>query len=234
MEKQKQQEKEANQYFLSTIHSEEKLYTKSDWLKYMEKRWGKNGSKLNIEKVKAFFRTIITKNGNGGVIEIRTQKLPTEMDLPNWLISNKLEESKAIKDSNYTMVFNSILGASKNLSHGEVRLWGLIRMRVTDKSREGYYKKPALLTSLSLYAQWLGIAKINAGVLMRRLEKKGAIRKVKKGRGQVDEIWLVEISQWIDKIDKVKVKGVVRGVIKSMLFSQKIMNKILNSIKGEN
>lgn len=201
----------------------------NDYIRYMENHFGDmlNGSKRGEMKARAWARKV-EKIDKDGRHYVENQVLPKVLDLPDWLqeavygVEEEKDENVVQNLNNYTLVFNAIVCAGKYLSHIEVRLWSMLRMRVKDKDLYGYYEKECLPTSNKLLSQWMGCSEQWVIKTKESLREKGLI-KVTKRKGTFDKIQLTDLNDWLKT--RKKEPALTKGYIKSLIAPEQTIKK---------
>ena len=202
----------------------------SDYVKYMKETYGDvlEDTQEAMNKVKKFLGRV--EETEDGRRVIYTQKLPGLSDLPDWLV---VEEEKILPQGlpgsldTYTLVFDCVLYSRKYLSLGERCLWAMVRQRVPNKEKHGYWKQAALPTSYKFFADGLGVKKQEVIRYFKGLKKKGLV--LLKGKmGKVQEIWLVDLNKWLSERE---LKPIKRGRIRSVLVPEGVLDAIKRKFK---
>ena len=183
-----------------------------------------------MNKVKRFLGTV--QDIENGRRVIYTQKLPEFIDLPDWLVEEEEPLLPKLPETldTYTMVFDAILYSGKYLSKEERLLWMMVRQRVPNKEKYGYWKESAIPTSYQLFADGMGVRRGEIIRYFKGLKKKGLVRfeSREERRGKVAKIWLVDLAEWFKQRE---LKPMKRGFIRTVLIPQQVLDAIKKKSK---
>lgn len=132
----------------------------------------------------------------------------------------------------YSNIPDLILCCGNYLSAEEVRLWSILRRRVPNNRPDGYYKVPAVPTTIKYFAEKMGVGRLKVIRLLNQLEKKSLVKiDHKRGRGKKNVYQLIKLEEvvaWYKRWSDNRIRSIIFSTKRA---EENFQNQYLNKSK---